>query len=179
MANTASVGKPKAVSGAVFVAPKGTAVPTDATTALNEAFKSVGYISEDGVTNTISKSSETINSWGKLPVLTVLSEQTDEFKFTMISPRNEEALKLVFGASNVTVDDGAISVKVNAAEPDEVAVVIEMIVAGKAKRIIVPRGKLTDLGDIVYSDTEAIGYEVTVSALADDNDNQHYEEYAK
>ena len=45
--------KPK-TSGAVYVAPIGTALPTDATSSLAEAYKGLGYISEDGFTISIS-----------------------------------------------------------------------------------------------------------------------------
>jgi len=56
MANTAtnvSTGKPN-ISGGVYVAPISTAssnIPTDATTALNTAFKCLGYVTEDGIEN--------------------------------------------------------------------------------------------------------------------------------
>ena len=63
--NTATSGKPKAVSGAIYVAPVGTALPTDATTSLNASFKSVGYISDEGITNAYSISSEETKSWSK------------------------------------------------------------------------------------------------------------------
>ena len=62
MANTVSnvgVGKPK-VGGAVFVAPKGTALPTSASEELNEAYKCLGYISEDGITVSESRESEAL-----------------------------------------------------------------------------------------------------------------------
>ena len=42
-----STGKPK-VTGAVYRAPVGSTLPTDATSALNEVFKSLGYVSDGG-----------------------------------------------------------------------------------------------------------------------------------
>ena len=42
--------KPK-VGGAVFTAPLGTPVPKDATSELNEAFKNLGFVSEEGLKN--------------------------------------------------------------------------------------------------------------------------------
>ena len=45
-ASNVSAGKPK-VAGAVYRAPKGTTLPTDATTALASAFVDMGYVSEE------------------------------------------------------------------------------------------------------------------------------------
>lgn len=116
MANTAanvSFGKPKA-TGAVYVAPAGTSVPTDATTSLAITYKSLGYVSEDGLVNEIETDTEEIKAWGGD---TVLSDQTS-FKETFtvnLLETNEEALKLYYGAGNVTVSGLDITVQQSSA----------------------------------------------------------------
>ena len=60
MANTVSnvaTGKPKK-AGAIYVAPVGTTLPTDAEVALDAAFAAMGFVSEDGVVNANSRRSK-------------------------------------------------------------------------------------------------------------------------
>jgi hypothetical protein len=179
MANTAHVtaGKPK-VGGHVYRAPLGTALPTDATTALNSAFVDMGYISEDGVTNSNSPESDIIKAWGGTPVLTVQTSKEDTFAQTFISAMNPEVQKMVYGATNVTGSDVAtgITVTANAKELEEYSYVFEMIAKGNvAHRVVLPQAKPSEIGDIVYTDSDAVGYEVTLSCSADSNGNTHYE----
>ena len=44
-----------------------------------------------------------------------------------------------------------------------------------AKRVVIPQGKVVSVGDITYKDDTVIGYETTVSATPDANENSHYE----
>jgi uncharacterized protein YjdB len=71
---------------------------------------------------------------------------------------------------------GNITVEATAAEQEERVYVIDMIMRdGALKRVVIPHGKVKEIGEIVYKDDEAVGYEVTLSALPDGNGVTHTE----
>ncbi len=170
-----STAKPK-VGGALSVGAKGSTLPTDASSTLATAYKSLGYISEDGLTNTNSPESESIKAWGGDVVATPMTGKEDTFTFSLIEVLNVDVLKYVYGDDNVTGDiDTGITVKAKADEPEEHVLVFDMILRGALKRIVVPHGTITEIGEIGYKDSEAAGYEVTVSAAPDADGVTHYE----
>lgn len=171
-----TAGKPN-IGGSLYRAPLETDLPTTATESLDAAFVELGYASEDGVTNTNTPETETIRAWGGDVVLTVQSSKDDTFKVKLIEVLNEDVLAAVYGSGNVTgtIETG-VTVNVNADEAEEASWVIDMIMRdGVAKRIVIPDAKITEIGDIVYSDNEAVGYEITLTAMPDEDGNNHYE----
>lgn len=169
-----SAGKPKP-TGAIHVAPVGTTLPTTATATLNSAFGCVGYVSDSGMTITITRTVETIKAWGGDTVGTPQTEFEEAFKFTLIEALKAEVLKVVYGDDNVSETTGLRTITSNSKELEAHSWVIDTVMSnGKARRIVVPSAKVTEIGDITYADSDPISFDLTITATPDSDGNTSY-----
>lgn len=171
-----SVGKPN-VSGAVYTAVAGTTLPVTANESLAAAFKHLGYVSDAGLTNSNALNSEAIKAWGGDTVYMLHSDVTDTFQFVLLESANTDVLSVFYGSGNVsgTLSSG-VTVKANKTDPVNAEWVFDIVLSdGVLKRIVLPNAVVSERGDVVYSDTEAIGYDVTLTAFPDSQGNTHYE----
>lgn len=177
-ASNVTAGKPQ-VAGAVFYADTSTQnLPTDSTTSLHADFTAndVGYISEEGVTNSNEITVEDIKAWGGDIVDSNETEFADKFQFTMIESTNVSALKAVYNDGKVTGTFATgIKVSVGSITHQEKAWVFDMILkSSSTMRLVLPRAKVVALGDITYVDGGVIGYNVTLAAYPDSTGHTHY-----
>lgn len=173
-----STGKPK-VKGAIFAAPIGTTLPTSALSPLDSAFKELGYTSDDGFTQNMTKESNDIKAWGGDVVLSPQTDYSDGMTMTLIEVLNTDTLKVVYGEDNVSGDlDSGIVVRANSNEAENYSWVVDILMTGNViKRIVVPTAKLKEMSEINYKDDEAVGFECTFQAFpyADYDGDTHRE----
>lgn len=154
-----------AVTGAVSYAPTGTTAPTDANTALPAAWKDVGYLSSDGVTETRDRSTNNIVAWQNAEVVrTVVTESSISVTFTMIET-NADSLALFYGAA-VNTTDGSVTI-----DPAETggrrAVAIDYVDGADYVRLFLPQAEVTEVGESSLTSGDPVGYEVTLTGYPD------------
>lgn len=152
-----------AVSGAVYAGPTGTSAPTASDSTLDVGFVDLGYVSADGITETLDKSTTQIRSWqdGSL-VREIVSEGTYSVELTFIETK-EDVLELYYGA---TITAGELDGDPRSTGGRK-SFVIDVVDGDIVERTYIPQGEVTSVGERTLASGEAIGYTVTITAYAD------------
>ena len=158
-------------SGYIWVAPLGTAIPTDATTELDTAFVGLGYLSEDGLTEPASLTAgDDIVAAGGDTVAQADPTFSKTWTGTCIEALNEDLLKVAYGSANVTVtpageSDGSITVKEQAGDIEHHVIVIdEMLKGGRKRRNVMADATFLITGDISHVHTALVNFDFTINA---------------
>jgi hypothetical protein len=150
------------MTGRVFVGPTGTAAPTSSESTLNSAFKELGYISQDGVTFSIEKSTNRIIAWQNADIVReVVTEASVQYSWKMLES-NQEAIELYFGTA---MDDGLIEL-VPSATGGRKSFVIDIVDGDKVIRHYVPSGEVVSVEEIQIANGEPVSYGVSMTAYA-------------
>lgn len=142
-------------TGAVAVAPVGTSKPTDARTPLGASWDEGGYVSEDGLSVTVTRSTTPIRDWSKANVRNVLSEFSGAISIAFLQV-DSFAAKRVFGDSNVNVVSATSSagelmtVSIGSELPPIEAWCFSMKDGNARIRVVVPCGQITEINQIDF-----------------------------
>lgn len=165
-------------TGALLRAPIGSTGPADAVTALDGAFVDLGYIGEDGFTESNSRDTDKKKAFGGTTVKVLQTDYTATVSFTFMESLNADVLKTVFGEDNVTVtaatsSSGAeIKVKKNKKVLEHASYVIDTLDGDAVRRNYIPDGQITEVDDVQIVHTDTIAYTVTIEAFENaDGDN--------
>lgn len=165
--------------GGIKVAPIGTALPTAIITAPDAAFKSLGYITEDGLSIDQASTWETVRDWSGAQVRKFLSDFTGTLTFGM-QETMPDVMKFTYGDDNVTVTPATAStgtltaVKFNATEPDRVALIADILDGPRAMRIVVPQCQVTERQTLTFNRNAPVTHPVTVESYPDSATNSIY-----
>lgn len=159
-------------TGPILSAPRGVALPTSVTDPIDSQFADSGYISEDGLTLTPERSSESIRDWSGSVVKQILTE----FAATLAWAHLETtlaSLRNYFGDDNVEVIEATstegrrITAKLAAAELPRKSWVFKVKDGAARVLIVVPDGQVTETGEVAFVKSGAITWPVTMSTYPD------------
>lgn len=154
----------------IWMAPVGTPAPTDSTTVLPAAWSTLGYLSEDGVTLSQDTTSADIIPWqGRSPVRSMITARELSMEMTMIE-FNQQNLSVYFGMPVIAGTPSATwALDVISTAPTQIySFCIDVADLDVKLRYYIPRGSLSDAGDLIVTDSGAMALPITMKCL-DDN----------
>lgn len=133
--------------------------------ATNATLKSLGYISEDGVTISADTDTDDISDWSGAIVASPMSSFGESIDVTFLESR-DSVLKSVYGDDNVTTAKGTTTVRHNKNFTGAHLYIFDAVVSDtKVKRVIVPNGVIVERDDQEMNNSDLAGYTPTIKCL--------------
>jgi hypothetical protein len=150
----------------LYVAPAGTPMPADASTAPATPWALLGYISDDGPTVGQAVTKEDITPWqSRAPIRSVVSGRQITLHF-ILWQLNPQTLAMYF--DNPQTDpsaDGSFEMDIRSDQPQPIYAVMIDSLDLRPFRIGFSRASLSDAGDMKITKGTAVPLEVTLTAL--------------
>lgn len=170
-----TIGRPK-VGGAIYFAPLGSTLPTDASTSLSEAYVNLGYVTEDGVTVSTAEETDMIKAWGPENVMVSQTDFGETTTYNLLETIRPAVLQYMRGAENVVFgEDGSIKSATTGDQLPRGIIVVDTIQNnGSANpryhRIVFGDCQITDRsGDQTYNNSDPVTFPVTITAFKFDS----------
>ncbi|WP_156027408.1 hypothetical protein [Mycetocola saprophilus] len=150
-----------AVTGAWFVGETSAPAPTGPGDSLAQ-YRNLGYLSEDGTSRTIDRSTTSLRAWqDAAEVRVVVTESGISYTFTLIET-NRETVALYNGLKESDIGADGTYV-VNPGRTGGRRSFVFVVFDGAYERLVwIPEGEVTEVGDQTNASGEAIGYEITI-----------------
>lgn len=159
-----SLGKFK-VGGYAYWAPAGTTLPTDSATALPAEYKLLGYLSEDGLTNTTDTDTTEIKDANGTTVMKIITSYAESYQFALLEVLRAEAAKLRYNSDAVTGNDKSMTIKHQMPSDEDFVLVFEIAMSGDVKdRLVIGNATRAEFGDRQVHAGDPQVYDITVSA---------------
>jgi hypothetical protein len=175
-----SAAQPK-VGGGVYWAPLGTALPTDASTALVAGYTPLGYVSDAGITPSRDTSIDKPKAWGGDTVAALQTDESLSYEWTLIEAFSGDVRKFVHGAANVTITAAVsgtgekLAILDKGGKPANCVLVFDMKYGAKVRRVVLPVADNVVSAEAPYSDSDLSGFTITTEALKDTSGVRMYE----
>lgn len=158
-------------NGGLFLAPVGTALPTNESTALNAAFHDCGFSTEDGVTFGVGLDFEEIMSWQSRDATRRLHTGREFTTQIELQQWNEGNLAAAFGGGTVSeVSSGHYRFDFLGDDDnvEEFAAIVKWVDGAKDYLLVMPRATANDGGEVNLNRTSAGTLPVSLKALKPD-----------
>jgi len=161
------------ITGALWKGPPDAPLPINATSALDASYVSLGYISDEGVTESWEDSVDDIIAWqNAVQVRSSTTESKLSLAATLIEI-NGATLQTFHRGSVITPDlEGLgyqIDIKPVVADPSRF--VLDVLDGPKLLRISLGLGEIVERGEIMYANGQPIALPITLRAYPDENGN--------
>lgn len=138
-------------------------LPEDATSSPGSGLIEVGYVAEDGVTQTINADTTDVKAWQNGDVVRKIQTSHDvTFAFSMLET-NDTSLEVYYGQK----PSASGGIEIRGDQLPRMPWVIDVIDGIHRIRLAIPDAQVTERGDVQYVGTDAILYPITLTAFPD------------
>lgn len=154
-------------TGMFYHAPAGTALPTDPSATIPQAWTHIGDVTNDGITLTMDKSVENLRNWANVIKRVIMTEHSETIQ-SPIMDTTEEVLKAVVGEGNVTTASDITTVNLSDSElPPEEAFLWVMKDGDDMIMIGCTHGQVSAVDNVSFAPGAAINWTPTITAMGD------------